>query len=196
MRIAPVPLALKVCFWTAVVGGLIALGPVWLYQRKYPFGREHCCDKQLGIALLNYAEANGGKFPTGGATPEASLSLLYPEYLPAGVLRGKRHPEDLARQLLKSGKPLTQETCGWHYVDGLTLPESNGSRIAIFWDKVGSDHFSGTLAEGGHSVTFMDAHGQVIREAEWPRFIAEQEKTWAAIRRGEIPPPIWVPDDF
>jgi hypothetical protein len=198
MRSIPKPLhrILKACFWAAAFGGVAVIGFVWLYQRKYPYGREHCCDKQLGLALIQYAEANGGRFPTGGATPAASLSLLYPEYLDASVLRGKTYPEAPAQQLLESGKPLTPETCGWHYVDGLTMPKNGSSCIAIFWDKFGSDHNSGILPEGGHSVTFMDAHGEVIREADWPRFIAEQEKAWAAIRRGETPPTPWVPEDF
>ncbi len=183
-------------FWTLLVGAVAVFGLVWLANRNYPYGREHCCDKQLGIALFNYAEVNGGRFPTGGATPEASLSLLYPDYLPASVLRGKAYPEGPAKELLESGKPLTPETCGWHYVDGLTLPSGGGSRIALFWDKIGLDHFSGYLPHGGHSVTFMDAHGQVINEADWPRFIAEQEKAWDEILHGETPPPTWLPDDF
>ena len=97
---------------------VVALFFWWQWRRMYPYGREHCCDKQLCIALLQYAEEHGGKFPTGGATPEASLSLLYPKYLHANVLRGKTYPEAPAASLLDSGQPLTPETCGWHYVDG------------------------------------------------------------------------------
>ncbi len=179
--------------WFFLAGALAIAGLTWLYQRHFPYGREHCCDKQLGIALLNYAQTNGKKFPTGGTTPEASLSLLYPEYLDASVLRGKAYPEEPAKLLLESGKTLTPETCGWHYVDGLRL-RPGSSNIAIFWDKIGLDHFSGTLPDGGHSVTFMDAHGQVISENDWPRFLAEQQKAWDAIRRGETPPAPWVPE--
>ncbi len=200
MRPVPEPLrrALKIGCWAAVLGGLATTSLIWVYNRKYPFGREHCCEKQLGISLLNYAAMHGGRFPTGGATPEASLSLLYPDYLPASVLRGKAYPEGPAKELLESGKPLTPETCGWRYVDGLTLPGWSGtatSRVALFWDKIGLDHNSGVLPEGGHSVTFMDAHVQVVKEADWPRFVVEQQKAWAAIRRGDEPPVPWVPDD-
>ncbi len=184
------------CFWFLLAGAGAVVSLVWLANRNYPYGREHCCDKQLGIALISYADANGGRFPTGGATPEASLSLLYPEYLPASVLRGKAYPEGPAKQLLESGQPLTPETCGWQYVDGLTLQHASSSRFAIFWDKIGLGHNSEYLPEGGHSVTFASGHGQVIREADWPRFIAEQEKAWEAIRRGETPEQPWVPDDF
>jgi catechol 2,3-dioxygenase-like lactoylglutathione lyase family enzyme len=180
----------------ATVLGLVG-GAWWLVNRNYPYGWEHCCDKQIGLALLNYADENGGRFPSGGETPEGSLGLLYPKYVDASVLRGKAYPEEPAKRLLEAGKPLTPETCGWHYVDGLTLPKGGGSsQVAIFWDKIGLGHNSEYLPDGGHSVTFMDAHGQVIKESDWRRFIAEQEKAWAAIRRGEeleeIP---WVPED-
>jgi hypothetical protein len=182
-------------FWFLSVGALAVVCLLWLVNRNYPYGRDHCCDKQLGLALLQYATANGGRFPTGGSTLEASLSLLYPEYLEASVLRGKTYPEGPAKQLLESGRPLTTETCGWHYVDGLTMPKGMSSKIVIFWDKVGLGHFGEYLPHGGHSVTFMSAQGQVISEADWPRFIAEQERAWKAIRRGETPEPPWIPQE-
>jgi hypothetical protein len=173
---------------------LFSLG--WLVNHNYPYGRDHCCDKQLALALLNYADTHGGRFPTGGHTSEASLSLLYPNYLDANVLRGKTYPEEPARRLLASGRPLTPQTCGWHYVDGLSLQPGMNHRIALVWDKIGLGHNSEYLPEGGHSVVFMSAHTQVIREADWPRFIAEQKKAWAAIRRGQTPEEPWIPDDF
>jgi hypothetical protein len=173
---------------------LVALLVTLWFRWNYPFGVDHCCDKLVGNALLNYAERHGGRFPTGGATPEASLGLLYPEYIDAGTLRGKAYPEGPTRELLESGRPLTPETCGWHYVDGLTMQKGASSRIAIVWDKIGLGHNSERLAEGGHSVVFMDGHGEVIRQKDWPRFIAEQETAWDAIRDGGQPAPPWVPD--
>jgi hypothetical protein len=144
---------------------------------------------------LSYADANGGRFPAGGKTPEASLSLLYPKDLTASVLRGKTYPEGPAKQLLEGGEPLTPETCGWQYVEGLSTESAEIGNIALFWDKFGSDHFSGLLPHGGHSVTFASGYQQVIREADWPRFITEQEKALTSIRRGETPSPPWVPDE-
>jgi hypothetical protein len=183
-------------FWFLSAGALAVACLVWLVNRNYPYGRDHCCDKALGLALLNYATANGGKFPTGGATPEASLSLLYPKYLEADVLRGKTYPELPTKNLLESGKPLTPETCGWRYVDGLTMQTGLNGYIAIAWDKIGLGHNSEYLPHGGYSVVFMDAHGQAIRESDWPRFIAEQERAWEAIRRGDTPTAPWVPEIY
>jgi hypothetical protein len=180
-------------FLLPVVG--LVIYQVWQFHRRYPYGLEHCCAKQVGLALQNYADLNGGKFPTGGATPEASLSLLYPDLIDAGTLRGKAYPEAPARQLLESGQPLTPETCGWHYVDGLVMQRSVCTRIAIAWDKIGLDHNSGLLPHGGHSVIFMDGSEHVVCEADWLRFIAEQAPAWETIRRGGIPnPPPWHPD--
>jgi hypothetical protein len=39
----------------------------------YPYGYSHICDVGLMFSLLRYANDHGGKYPTGGATPEASL---------------------------------------------------------------------------------------------------------------------------
>ncbi|HTU24726.1 MAG TPA: hypothetical protein VMF30_04985, partial [Pirellulales bacterium] len=144
------------------------------------------------------AQEHGGQFPTGGATPEASFSLLYSECVGASLLLGKGYPEEPARKLLESGQPLTPETCGWHYVDGLRQqkdPRVN-SRVAIVWDKFGSDHNSGLLPEGGHTVVFMDGSEKVIGGQDWGRFIADQEKAWDAIRKGEDPGEPWIPDRF
>jgi hypothetical protein len=169
----------------------------WAWHEKYPFGREHCCDKQLLVSLWNYADEHGGKFPSGGATPEASLSLLYPKFLDANVLRGKGYSEEAAAKLLHAGKPLTPEACGWHYVEGLSMLEEgtwNGSRIAIFWDKIGLGHNSERLPPGAHTVNFIHGSGHVILGEDWDRFVAEQEKAVAAIRRGEDPGKPWLPE--
>ncbi len=84
--------------WRVVLVILIVLGGVvgggWLYYRSaFPYGWSHSCDKQLMFALHQYAEDHGGAYPAGEATPEASLSLLYPKYANANVLQGKTVPQ-------------------------------------------------------------------------------------------------------
>src|SRR5216683_121100 len=121
----------------AVLGVLISGG--WLYHRwKYPYGWSHSCDKGLMFSLHQYAEDHGGAYPAGEATPEASLSLLYPKYADASLLQGKTVPLELVEAILERGDHLGPDTCGWHYVEGLRLDDNR--RLALCWDKVGLGH--------------------------------------------------------
>ena len=56
---------------------VVLVGSIYgLYRYYYPYGMDHRCDKGLWFALRDYAEKHNGKFPSGEATPEASLSLI------------------------------------------------------------------------------------------------------------------------
>ena len=163
----------------AVVGLLMAAGYGW-HRHAYPYGWSHCCLKCLGLALLNYADAHGGHFPAGAGCPEASLSLLYRwnrEFGNAEVLRGKTVPVEKVRRILERGELLGPDTCGWHYVEGLTLSDDRG--LALIWDKVGLGH-NGEDIGGGHSVLFVDGHEEVMPASQWPAFLKRQEELMAA----------------
>jgi hypothetical protein len=144
----------------------------WYWE--YPYGLSHCCDSGLFHAMLAYAEEHGGVFPSGEETPEASLCLLYPELAGANALRGKTVPLEVVAEILESGRRLGPETCGWHYVEGLTTKDD--SRIAILWDKIGLGHNGNRLSEGGHYVVFLSGSSDYIPESKWPAFLAEQEE--------------------
>jgi hypothetical protein len=148
---------------------------------KYPYGWSHCCDKALYFALIDYAETHDRRFPAGEATPEASLSLLYKEDPNIGyILRGKSVPETVVLERLKGGQLLSPDTCGWNYVEGLTLDDD--PRIALFWDKAGLDHNGGRLSGGRHVVCFVGCSFKHIPENEWDDFLAQQ-KTLLANRK-------------
>jgi len=155
---------------------------LYAYQRHhYPYGRSHCCDTQLSMALRDYAEAHNGRFPTGEATPEASLSLLYrwkPNAGIANLLRGKTVPEKTVQETFDRGELLRPTTCGWHYVEGLTL--SDDPQLALFWDKAGLGHNGGLLSDGGHIVSYITSPHEYIPEQEWPKFLKQQERLLAA----------------
>jgi hypothetical protein len=154
-------------------------GGVWsAYSWYFPYGQSHCCDKQLRFSLENYADQHGGRYPSGEKTPEASLSLLIPDYSNAHVLRGKTVPLETVENVLSSGRRLDPDSCGWHYVEGLT--KSDDGRIAIFWDKVGLGHNGQRLLEGGHSVYFLNYDHRVVSADEWPQFLEEQAKLIAS----------------
>ena len=146
----------------------------------YPYGWSHCCDTGLFGVLYNYANENNGFFPAGESCPEASLSLLYKEghHADPNLLRGKSVPESVVREILESGCLLGPESCGWNYVEGLTLADDG--RLAIFWDKAGLDHNGRRMSGGGHIVYFLHGFREHITADKWPQFLKEQKRLHAA----------------
>ena len=159
----------------AVCGSLFAWASVW-YHNYYPYGWSHSCDTGLMFALRSYAEEHDGHFPAGEATSEASLSLLYPKYADAELLRGKTVPVEEVERILKSGQQLGPKTCGWHYVEGLTLKDD--PRIAIFWDKAGLGH-NGQRQEG-RTVYLLGMRREDIADEDWEQFLRDQQELLAA----------------
>jgi hypothetical protein len=171
-----------VLFLLALLLGLAGGG--WLYYRwAYPYGWSHSCDKQLMFALHQYAEDHGGAYPAGEATPEASLSLLYPRYADEYVLQGKTVPLDLVRAALERGDRLGPDTCGWHYVEGLRLDDD--PRLALCWDKVGLGHNGQRLSDGGRTVLFVIMAYEYIEGANWEGFLQEQQRLLARRDKGK-----------
>jgi hypothetical protein len=149
------------------------------YRVKYPNGMSHCCSLQMAGALRAYADDHNGQFPAGKPTPETSLSLLYQgEYANAYLLRGKTVPEKTVETILKGGGLLGPESCGWHYVEGLTVADD--ARIAILWDKVGLGHNGQRLKNGGHEVVFVDGDRQFVAGKDWDGFLKGQQDLLAA----------------
>ena len=155
-----------------VVVALLYGGVRGLHCYYYPFGAEHRCDKQLWFALREYAEQHGGKFPSGEATPEASLSLLGAKW--TYLLHHRGVATETVQNILERGELLTPETCGWNYVEGLRM-DSNGA-IALFWDKEGLSEIGQRLSGGGHNVTFVNASSEYIPAARWSTFLDEQRR--------------------
>src|SRR6516225_5517918 len=83
----------------AVLAGLYGL-----YRYYYPYGMKHPCILIVSQGLESYAESHNGEYPSGKATPEASLSLLYrSEQVNAYLLSGKTASETRAERILNSG---------------------------------------------------------------------------------------------
>jgi hypothetical protein len=155
-----------------LVTGFLFISVRAVHRHEYPFGMYHRCDKQLWFALREYAEAHGGKFPSGEATPEASLSLLGRQF--AYLLPRRDVPARVVEQMLDRGQLLGPETCGWNYVEGLRL-DSNPD-LALFWDKEGLSEIGGRLPEGGHFVSFLRGPYEYVPAARWESFFEEQRK--------------------
>jgi hypothetical protein len=162
--------------WWLLIGAVILVVAIvaFDYARKayvrsqYPYGWSHCCDIGLWGSLKDYAAIHGGRFPAGQATPEASLSLLYRARLADGspeILRGKTVPESIVREILERGELLGPDTCGWHYVEGLTLKDDR--RLALFWDKAGLDHNGRRMPNGDRYVGFIGYAHRCIPGKKW-----------------------------
>jgi hypothetical protein len=159
-----------------LIGGAIALA-YGGYCYHFPYGSSHCCDLILHQALADYAAKHNGAFPDGQATPEASLSLLYPKYADACLLKGKAVRESAARAILERGELLGPESCSWHYVPGLNVYDN--PQLALFWDKAGLNHNGGRMSCGGHTVLFVGGERRHIPGPEWDAFLEEQRKLLA-----------------
>jgi len=93
--------ALLTCTTILVLVGMIGYT---LWRGRYPYGRSHCCDRGVPMALLFYAQDHGGRFPSGESSPETSLSLLYAEdFINAYTLGGKTVSEAKVKARLESG---------------------------------------------------------------------------------------------
>lgn len=155
---------------------ILAVGCVKVrYRMMYPYGWSHCCIIQMSGALNQYAEENHGKYPADEATPEASLSLLYrSNYIDAYVLRGMTVPEKKVRAVLESGGLLGPDSCGWHYVPGLTLADDPG--LALLWCKAALDHNGERTKDGGRQVVFLGRGIEWVSGEKWPSFLEEQKE--------------------
>ena len=146
------------------------------YRHRYPYGSSHCCDLLLIRALQEYAASHGGDFPTGGPTPEASLSLLYSnvDWVTLHLLRGKTVPLAVAEAAFKRDGRLGPDSCGWHYVDGLRVDDDPG--LAIFWDKIPLGHNGQRRTPPVQTVFFVGGEQRFVPESKWPEFLAEQAR--------------------
>jgi hypothetical protein len=129
------------------IGILVASAMVY-YRVTFPYGHSHCCIIGMSFALEQYAEENGGTYPAGEASPEASLTLLYrSNYIDPDTLRGMTVPEQTVRRILQGGGLLGPESCGWQYVPGLTRADDLG--LALLWCKSPLGHNGQRTKNGG-----------------------------------------------
>jgi hypothetical protein len=181
MPVARVPRkALIAIIFTVCLIVAIPVAGFWGYQRyRYPYGPSRFCSREMVFALREYAQDHGGRYPAGESSPEASLSLLYPEYIDALPLAGRAKSAERAREILESGGLLGPDSCDWHYVEGLT--DNAPSEIAIIWCRSSVGH-QGQRLNGGHEVVYLDGRPDEIPAEEWDAFLAEQERLVAQFR--------------
>jgi hypothetical protein len=86
-------------------------------------------------------------------------------------------PEDTTRSTLEAGGLLSPDSCGWHYVEGLT--EADDRRLAMLWCKEPLGHNGNRTKDGGREVIFVGGNIQWISGAGWPAFLDEQQRLFA-----------------
>lgn len=155
---------------------VVVLGLYAYYRHTFPYGASHCCDLLLAQALRDYAANHNGAFPSGGETPEASLSLLCSnaDWVTPYLLRGRTVSEAVVREALKRDGRLGPDSCGWHYVEGLRVDDDPG--LAIFWDKIGLGHNGERLSHPGHTALFVGGDRRFIPESDWKAFLSDQAR--------------------
>jgi len=161
----------------AVIVAAVGIG--WLYHKHtYPYGESRHGINQMMMGLELYARDNGARYPAGGATPEASLSLLLRyDFVDADALRGMIVPEKTIRRRLDSGQPLDAASCGWQYIEGLT--EADDPEMAVLYCKQALGFNGERKKDGGRPVVFVGGSCRWISGGEWPAFLARQKELWS-----------------
>ena len=93
------------------------------------------------------------------------------------ILRGMIVPESRVLEVLNRGGQLGPDTCGWHYVEGLSEGADPG--IAILWCKEVLGHNGQRSRDGGRQVLFVDGAPKWIPGKDWTSFLKEQEQLLA-----------------
>ncbi|BDS08131.1 hypothetical protein NT6N_31710 [Oceaniferula spumae] len=158
---------------TAVL--LLLLGAVGYgyFRYQHPYGSSHHCSKMFPLFFHEYAEDHDGNYPSAGGEA-ASLALLVDYGMPVKFLAGKSvSPSDTEKYYAQHGT-LSDEVCGWHYVEG--LKNTDPSELAIMWPKVPLGHNGERLKRPAYEVIFIDGSIRYIEVTKWQGFLADQER--------------------
>lgn len=166
----------RIIFACLFVLGVVVIGSyVAWYKSTYPYGISHCCIILMMGALDQYADDNGGKYPAGQSTSEASLSLLYmSNYVDPGILCGMTVPQKKVMDIVQEGGLLGPDSCGWHYVPGLT--QADDPELALLWCKVALGHDGNRTKDGGRQVVFVGRNIEWVSGGKWAAFLEKQKE--------------------
>lgn len=170
---------------------LIVAGTIYVWCNPLVFNESFLshahCIKSAGMLLVNFAEQNGGQFPTDPRGYGNALLQFEPEEYYCLTATG--YDEAVYHEAKQRGVLLQEKDCGRVYIQGLN--NKSGSQVAILFDKrstPGGDHchliarFSAPL---GREVAFVDGHIEFIPDTDWPAFV---QKQLALLTAAGIPP--------
>ena len=157
---------------------VVGFGVWWVWSR--PEQHKHCI-KAVQFWLLDYAAKNGGNYPVserGWADALLKLSTVSgnDSWIPFFV--GVDDHGELFKQALRDHADIPEEKCTRIYVQG--LGEKSNPSIAILFDRYaiqGGDHWRGMPGQPKlREVVRVDGSHEVIKEANWPSFVAGQKE--------------------
>lgn len=168
------------------IASLIAIAAVvglWAFVKMNPLifnesllGHAHCIS-QAGLGLLEYADRNGGQFPTHtNGFGDAVLPLTVPgtEYQFTGPMFDSS--EFVAARI--AGRDVNESKLGRIYVQGLT--ETNNPLIALLFDQLatpGGDHCHVPFrlyAPLGREVWWLGSSHEFVKATAWYSFATNQ----------------------
>ena len=167
--------------WVRIVFALtvvaVVAGAVYVRMHPLVFMEVHAhCIKMAGMELLNYADANEGRFPYHPRGYGNALLLLDEQCFHA--LTGPGYSPAPFHAAKKAGTDLAEEECGRVYVQGLT--KRSNPELVLLFDKLptpGGDHCHLPFrlwAPLGREVVDVTGFDRFVPESEWPAFAARQ----------------------
>ena len=167
---------------TAMSGGL------WYWHHlHYPYGSTHRCSKILTMHLVSYANEHQGQFPQPTHENQLGLDLLFTNLgtddSNLELIVGKAGNPKKARNFYQNHGYLKPEHSSWHYIPGLTTADLGR---ALAWDNPPLTHNGQKIDSNPREVLLISegsVHVQVITEAQWPEFLAKQNKLAANAKK-------------
>ena len=108
-------------------------------------------------------------------------------------MRGKTIQQDVVDEAFAHNGRLSQESCGWHYVEGLRRDDD--SELALVRDKVSGLNHNGRLSPGlEHEAIMVGGSVALIMTSKWMSFVEDQKRrlaATAAARPTNSPPIRW-----
>lgn len=158
------------------------------HKKNYPYGATHRCSGALATFIRIHAGDHDGRHPSATDFPGKSdvlpLSALLtesPDHLEYVV--GKAGDLAAAEKFFATHGYLENGHSSWHYVDGLTLSDT---AFALAWDKIPLDHNGGKRDSNPREVIMADGSVTIVNEADWPAFLAKQERLQAEKRKLDL----------
>lgn len=165
-----------------IVCAIGAIALCYCYVKSHPLvfnesflSHAHCI-KGAGLALIFYADENGGNFPFHPDGYGDALLLL--DENSDDSLTGPGYDTRVLKRVRKTGENAPENEFGRVYVQGLS--ETSDPNIALLFDKLptpGGDHchlFRRMTAPLGREVWTIGLGMQFIPESEWPAFSKNQ----------------------